>query len=108
MQLAIFFHWVVSLRTISFKVHKNFVTGAIHEHNRQDRDLFITVHKDRINEEALNNFDQKDHYVTNETPYDFCSVMHYNGTRGRKTGTDPHCMTANHPFNKIEKFTGSP
>ena len=53
-------------------------SGATHEQNRQDRDLYLTVHFDNILEAARVNFEKKTEYFDYRgTPYDYMSIMHY-------------------------------
>ena len=53
-------------------------SGATHEQNRQDRDLYLTVHFDNILEAARVNFEKKtDNFDSRGTPYDYMSIMHY-------------------------------
>jgi hypothetical protein len=50
--------------------------GLIHEHQRVDRDTYVTINYDAIEDDALDNFTR---YVTSRlwTEYDFGSIMHY-------------------------------
>ena len=53
-------------------------SGAAHEQNRQDRDLYLTVNFDNILEAAKVNFEKKTKYFDSRgTPYDYMSIMHY-------------------------------
>ena len=53
-------------------------SGATHEQNRQDRDLFVTVHYDNILETSRVNFEKKTQsFDSRGTPYDYMSIMHY-------------------------------
>jgi len=49
--------------------------GLLHEHQRSDRDRYIQVHFDRIDEENQHNFRTRS--TVNVGLYDFLSVMHY-------------------------------
>ena len=54
-------------------------TGAVHEHSRADRDLFISILYENVEAGARHNFDKVDgsnHNVRN-TPFDTSSIMMY-------------------------------
>ena len=57
--------------------------GATHEHMRQDRDLFVRILEQNIQQGAKKNFNitntesVTDPYSTFGTPFDYKSVMHY-------------------------------
>ncbi|XP_073348936.1 low choriolytic enzyme-like isoform X2 [Pagrus major] len=53
--------------------------GFYHEHTRSDRDQYIKINWDNINQYFLNNFEKKDTNNLN-TPYDYSSIMHYGRT----------------------------
>nr|BBG28497.1 hatching enzyme [Rhabdoblennius nitidus] len=61
--------------------------GFHHEHNRSDRDWYITINWDNINEFYRYNFKRKE---TNNlgTSYDYSSVMHYGKTAFAKYRTE--------------------
>ena len=50
--------------------------GIKHEQSRPDRDTYVQIHEDRIEEDKDHNFD-KDSSIIMYGPYDFGSVMHY-------------------------------
>jgi hypothetical protein len=50
--------------------------GLLHEHQRPDRDQFITIHRDRVDPSTVGNTDVIDGHFT-FGPYDMTSVMHY-------------------------------
>ncbi len=64
------------------------VLGLPHEHQRFDRDFYIRVNYDNIQNDRKNNFLKMDprHYTT---PYDYHSIMHYSegffSINGKKT-----------------------
>ena len=88
--------------TISDSFHLG--SGAVHEHSRPDRDLFITILYENIQPGARHNFEKVDgdNHNARNTPFDTSSLMMYeafdfgiNGTLGPKitiqplkTGTD--------------------
>ena len=49
--------------------------GIVHEHNRADRDEYVTVHVSRVSAQNRNIFEKK--RTWDKTPYDLESVMHY-------------------------------
>jgi len=51
--------------------------GFYHEQSRIDRDEYVSIHSENIIEAALGNFDKSSSVNSLESPYDFCSVMHY-------------------------------
>lgn len=54
------------------------MTGATHEQNREDRDLYVRIHTENIEETARANFDKKtSRFSSRGTPYDYESIMHY-------------------------------
>ena len=53
-------------------------SGATHEQNREDRDLFVKIHHENIAETARANFEKKmEGFNARGTPYDYASIMHY-------------------------------
>jgi len=52
------------------------ILGYAHEHSRTDRNEFVNIHFDNIQEDKQHNFVKLDWYNPS-TPYDFFSVMHY-------------------------------
>jgi hypothetical protein len=65
--------------------------GLIHEHQRPDRDLFVTLHPENVEPGFLwlqnkVNFDTQDAQL--KTPYDFLSIMHYDRTAFSKNGRE--------------------
>ncbi|XP_034436944.1 uncharacterized protein LOC117759067 [Hippoglossus hippoglossus] len=61
------------------------VLGFWHEQSRTDRDLYVQIHKDNVQDNQLQNFDKLDTYNLN-VPYDYSSVMHYGPTDFSKNG----------------------
>ena len=55
------------------------VLGFFHEHQRWDRDLYVTIHYENI--KAGREFDYdwvpKKNWIVSSTPYDYWSIMHY-------------------------------
>ena len=60
--------------------------GFYHEQQRPDRDLFIEVNEENIEEGKEDNFDIRTSGLT-LGPYDYGSIMHY-GSRAFSTGGD--------------------
>lgn len=58
--------------------------GLVHEHQRADRDTYVTINHDNIESGKAGNFTM---YVTARmwTPYDFSSLMHYSKTAFAKS-----------------------
>ena len=61
--------------------------GLIHEHQRSDRDTYVTVHLSEVEADAESNFTR---VVTSRlwTPYDFGSIMHYGRYAFSKSGSE--------------------
>ena len=53
--------------------------GMWHEQSRRDRDRFVDVRYENIDDDYEHNFDIHDTDAEIITPYDFNSIMHYNG-----------------------------
>jgi hypothetical protein len=55
------------------------VLGFFHEHQRWDRDQFITVHYENIKPGRAPDYDwiAKTNWLVNSLPYDYQSIMHY-------------------------------
>uniref|UniRef100_A0AAF5CZ99 Metalloendopeptidase n=2 Tax=Strongyloides stercoralis TaxID=6248 RepID=A0AAF5CZ99_STRER len=53
--------------------------GLVHEHTRKDRDKFIKIHYNRLNERGKQNFEIRDfsYYYNYLTTYDYAALMHY-------------------------------
>ncbi|XP_042246180.1 low choriolytic enzyme-like [Thunnus maccoyii] len=61
--------------------------GFYHEHTRPDRDRYIRINWENVNEHFVLNFKKKDSDHLN-TPYDYSSVMHYGRTAFGKFGSE--------------------
>jgi hypothetical protein len=51
--------------------------GFIHEHQRPDRDSYVTIDTSNVRSNAIGNFNRVTSLIDRQTPYDFSSVMHY-------------------------------
>ena len=51
--------------------------GFVHEHQRPDRDDYVTLDISNIRENAVGNFNRITNLQDRQTPYDFSSIMHY-------------------------------
>jgi hypothetical protein len=51
--------------------------GFIHEHQRPDRDTYVTIDTASVPSNVLGNFTRVTGLVDREGPYDFLSIMHY-------------------------------
>ena len=77
--------------------------GFWHEQSRSDRDSYITINLDKIQNGKADDFAIEDH-SSHYGPYDFDSVMHYNScgfsTCGNCTSSSSSCwtITVNPPY----------
>jgi hypothetical protein len=55
------------------------VLGFFHEHQRWDRDQFVTIHYEHIKTGRASDYDwiAKTNWILSSLPYDFHSIMHY-------------------------------
>lgn len=55
------------------------VLGFFHEHQRWDRDRFVTIRYDNIKEGRVHDYDwiARESWITDATTYDYRSIMHY-------------------------------
>jgi len=55
------------------------VLGFFHEHERWDRDCFVTIHYENIKPGRAEDYDwiPKTNWVVSSLPYDYRSIMHY-------------------------------
>ncbi len=70
-------------------IHELFhAVGAWHEQSREDRDLFVVIKWENIEEQHKHNFDQ--HVTDNDDvgPYDYDSIMHYSRKAFSANGED--------------------
>lgn len=51
--------------------------GFIHEHQRPDRDSYVTIDTSNVVTKSLGNFNRITSLIDRQTAYDFSSVMHY-------------------------------
>jgi hypothetical protein len=64
--------------TVGNVIHEiGHVVGLWHEQSREDRDSFVTVHWEKIEQNALHNFDQHITDGDDVGAYDYASIMHY-------------------------------
>ena len=59
--------------------------GVIHEQSRPDRDPYVTIHPENVQDGLIGNFDKVEGALNTGT-YDFDSMMHYYGTAFSKNG----------------------
>ena len=61
------------------------ISGFWHEHERYDRDNYVKINFENIQEEGKHNFQKREEEycetfekdVISKIPYDYCSLMHY-------------------------------
>lgn len=55
------------------------VLGFFHEHERWDRDRYVTIHYENIKPGRQGDYDwvPRTNWIVNTTPYDYYSIMHY-------------------------------
>ncbi|XP_023285736.1 low choriolytic enzyme-like [Seriola lalandi dorsalis] len=61
--------------------------GFYHEHTRSDRDMYVKINWENVNQYFVYNFQKKDTDNLN-TPYDYSSIMHYGRTAFGKFGAE--------------------
>ena len=73
--------------------------GIFHEQSRPDRDTYVEINEENIQNGTLNNFNKYDfNYVDiKDVPYDYESVMHY-GARGFAIDPDEDTIIAKIPY----------
>lgn len=62
--------------------------GISHEHNRPDRDSYLTINWENISTHLKNDFAKVNHFSVNKMldVYDFNSIMHYSSYAGSNNG----------------------
>ena len=70
--------------------------GLFHEHTREDRDRFVTVHFDNIKDDRKFAYEKKNKKAHDVGPYDYGSIMHYPG-RGTNFAIDTSKNTITAP-----------
>jgi hypothetical protein len=70
------------------------VIGLVHEHQREDRDNFITLHNEFLSQDAETKSQIIDKLETeNKTPYDIKSCQHYWCTAGKRDNIPKNAFT---------------
>ena len=70
---------------VGFLIHEiGHTVGLWHEHQRTDRDEYLTVREEGVFETGVSWIVEKDH--PSEGPYDFASVMHYHSLAHSRDG----------------------
>ncbi len=79
--------------------------GLYHEHQRQDRDNYITINWDNVVQSGLGEFSviMAEHQAPLLTDYDFLSIMHYSQYAGSIGG---HTIDCNLGFEKYQNAIG--
>ena len=62
------------------------MTGYKHEQSRKDRDNYVTINWNNIDDDKRHNFDRCNVCDNQDTPYDYGSVMHYSSHSFSKNG----------------------
>ena len=62
--------------------------GVLHEQGRYDRDEYIKIHEENIDEDKIHNFNKvnEEAWIDMSTPYDFKSIMQYSGMSNSNNG----------------------
>ncbi len=63
--------------------------GLIHEHSRSNRDDYVIIHKENINEDMLDNFDKVKNSISQYDDFDFNSIMLYPCYSDASVALDP-------------------
>jgi hypothetical protein len=68
------------------------VLGFFHEHERWDRDLYVTIHYENIKPGRESDYDwiPKTNWIVTSTPYDYRSIMHYRTCWASKCESECH------------------
>jgi hypothetical protein len=80
------------------------VLGFSHEHQRWDRDRFVTIHYENIKPGRADDYDwvPKTNCLANSLPYDFKSIMHYRICWASKCEDQCKDMVGSSPCSVIE------
>ena len=83
--------------------------GLLHEHQRPDRDLYITIDFDNILPEYAFNFEIEDNPLIREQdfPYDYDSIMHYYTTAFSINGNETIIPNPPHEIGRSENLTAT-
>ena len=67
---------------LNVKVNFKKISGAVHEHSRSDRDLYISILSENVEPDAVRNFKKVTNQTHNDrnTPFDPLSIMMYGST----------------------------
>jgi hypothetical protein len=82
--------------------------GLLHEHQRPDRDQFITIHWDKIISIYLHNFEIRDNplLVEESHDYDYQSIMHYPAKSFSIDQTETMVsISSDNPINRLDVIT---
>jgi hypothetical protein len=82
--------------------------GLYHEHQRLDRDTFVTINFNNVRSNALDNNFPVEFGAESYGPYDFDSLMHYGRcafATACPPGTNCNCTLAQQTINVNEPFT---
>jgi hypothetical protein len=78
--------------------------GFFHEHERWDRDQFVTIHYENIKPGRAHDYDwiAKTNWLVNSLPYDYKSIMHYRICWASKCESECKDGVGNSPCSVIE------
>lgn len=76
---------LVRLGTVQHELYH--ALGFFHEHSRTDRDEYISIVEENVDENKMGNFNERPEHISNYgQPYDYSSVMHYSRKAFSKNG----------------------
>ena len=80
------------------------VLGFFHEHQRWDRDAFVTIHYENIKPGRAHDYDwiAKTNWLVTSLPYDYKSIMHYRICWASKCESECKDGVGNSPCSVIE------
>lgn len=78
--------------------------GLYHEHSRTDRDNFVTIHKENIRDDCIQDFNIVD-TGSIKTEYDYASIMHYGRKLFSENGLDTIVPKNNAVIGKWKEMT---
>jgi astacin (peptidase family M12A) len=79
--------------------------GLLHEHQRPDRDLFVTIFFEKLLTQYIINYDKQDNplIIEENYSYDYNSIMHYPANSFSRDGSSP-TMESTNPDQTIDRL----